>query len=65
MKEVDFQKGREPKQTRIAPLCEFDGFDILSSRWGHSTAAIAVGMMMMPSSGRRAGASVSVADGQT
>jgi hypothetical protein len=37
----------------------------LSSRWGHSTAAIAVGMMMMPSSGRRAGASVSVADGQT
>jgi hypothetical protein len=28
-------------------------------------AAIAVGMMMMPSSGLRAGASVSVADGQT
>ena len=40
-------------------------FDILSSRWRHSTTAIAVGMMMMPSSGLRAGASMSVADGQT
>jgi hypothetical protein len=29
-------------------------FDILSSRWRHSTTAIAVGMMMMPSSGLRA-----------
>ena len=54
--------------TRIAPLCESvlrGGFDILSSRRRHSTTAIAVGMMMMPSSGLRAGASVSVADGQT
>jgi hypothetical protein len=41
-----------------------DGFDILS-RWRHSTAVIAVGMMVMPSSGLRAGASVSIADGQT
>ena len=45
---------RSNNQARIAHLCE-DGVDILSSRWRHSTTAIAVGMMMMPSSGLRAG----------
>jgi hypothetical protein len=56
------------KQTRIAPLCESvlrGGFDILSSRRCHSTQRSPVEMMMMPSSGLRAGASMSVADGQT
>ena len=62
--------GRPPSSSRPRPLVPAGRVHRRvhqrgCSRWGHSTAAIAVGMMMMPSSGLRAGASMSVADGQT